>query len=78
MKKATGIAASDFLKNVDLGDLKSEVDKLDIDGLRIVPVDLSKLSTVLDYVFQKMHMMNWLKLIFAIDTSKLNTKILML
>ena len=33
-------------KNADLASLKSDVDGLDIDHLKTVPVDLSKLSNV--------------------------------
>ena len=33
-------------KNTDLANLKSDVDKLDIDDLKTVPVELSKLSDV--------------------------------
>ena len=44
LKNATGVDTSDFVKNTDL---KSNVDKLDVDKLAPVPVDLSKLSNVL-------------------------------
>ena len=46
LKGATGIDISDFAKNTDLANLKSDVDKLDIDDLITVPVELSKLSDV--------------------------------
>ena len=36
----------DFAKRTDLANLKSDVDKLDIDTLVPVPVDVSKLSDV--------------------------------
>ena len=46
LKNATGIDTSDFAEIADLDNLKSDVDKLDIDKLVPVPVDLSKLSDV--------------------------------
>ena len=61
LKNATGVDTSSFTKKVDLANLKSDVDKLDIDKLSNlkstvykldvdkfapVPVDLSKLSDV--------------------------------
>ena len=45
-KNTTGIGTSKFAKKVDLTHLKSNVDKLDIDKLVPVPVDLSKLSDI--------------------------------
>ena len=46
MKKTTGVQASKFDKKIDLANLKSEIDRLDIDKLETTPVDLSKLSDV--------------------------------
>ena len=48
MKKATGGNTSDFAKKWDLAGLKSYVDELGVDKLRIVPVDLSKRLTDTD------------------------------
>ena len=45
LKNAAGVDTSKFAKNVDLGNLKSEVDKLGVDKLVPVPVDLGKLSS---------------------------------
>ena len=45
-KNATGVEVSKFVKDVDLACLKSKVDKLDVNKLAPVPVDLSKLSEV--------------------------------
>ena len=43
--------------------MKSEVDKLDVDMLVPVPVDLCKLSDVVKNDFEKrLNMMNWLTL----------------
>ena len=41
LKSATGVDASDSAKNTDLANLKSDVDKLDIDKLKNVPSNLS-------------------------------------
>ena len=46
LKNATGIDTSKLAAKSDLVSLKAEVDKLDIDKLVPVPVDLSKLSDV--------------------------------
>ena len=42
----THLDTSSFALKTNLADLKTEVDKLDIDKLVPVPVDLSKLSDV--------------------------------
>ena len=44
LKNATGIDTSKLAAKSDLASLKAEVDKLDIDKLIPVPVDLRKLS----------------------------------
>ena len=46
LKKITQVDTSSFASKTSLASLKSEVDKLDIDKLVTVPVDLSKLSNV--------------------------------
>ena len=40
----TNVDTSSFALKTNLDSLKTEVDKLDIDKLELVPVDLSKLS----------------------------------
>ena len=40
-KNATGVDTSDFAKKTDLANLKSDVDKLDIDKLKNIPSNLS-------------------------------------
>ena len=45
LKNATGIDTSSFAKKVDLANLKSNVDKLDIDKLKNVPTNLSNLES---------------------------------
>ena len=46
LKNVTHVDTSSFELKTNLANLKSEVDKLDIDKLAPVPVDLSKLSDV--------------------------------
>ena len=41
----TGVGTSKFAKKVDLASLKSNVDKLDIDKLKIVPSNLSNFKS---------------------------------
>ena len=58
-KNTTGIKAPEFAKNVRLTSLKSDVDDLDIDKSKTVPVDLSKISKVVEMVFlKKLYIMN--------------------
>ena len=46
LKNVTGVDTSSFATKVDSANLKSDVDKLDIDKLVPLPVDLSKLRDV--------------------------------
>ena len=46
LKNPTGIDTSKLAAKSDLASLKAEIDKLDIDKLVPVPVDLSKLNEV--------------------------------
>ena len=46
IKNITHVDTSNFALKTNLANLKTEVDKLDIDKLAPVPVDLSKLSDV--------------------------------
>ena len=48
LKNATGVDTSDFAKKTDLANLKSDVDKLDIDKLKNVPSSLSNLKSKVD------------------------------
>ena len=48
LKNATGIDISPFAKKIDLGGLKSNVDKLDIDKLKNVPTNLKSKVDKLD------------------------------
>ena len=45
-KNITHVDTSSFALKTNLPNLKTEVDKLDVDKLATVPVDLSKLSNV--------------------------------
>ena len=42
LKNLIGVDTSDFVKKADLANLKSDVDKLDIDKLKSVPTNISK------------------------------------
>ena len=59
IKNISRVDTSSFALKTNLADLKTDVDKLDIDKLVPVPVDLSKLSVVLkNYVVKKLYMIN--------------------
>ena len=44
LKKAAGIDTMDFAKKTDLANLKSDVDKLNINKFKNVPINLSNLK----------------------------------
>ena len=46
VKNITHVDVSNFASKTNLAALKSEVDKIDVDELKTVPVDLAKLSNV--------------------------------
>ena len=48
LKNATGVDTSKFPKKVDLANLQSDVDKLDIDKWKNVPTNLSNLKSKVD------------------------------
>ena len=59
IKNILHIDTSSFALKSNLASLKTEVDKLDIDKLVPVPVDLSKLSDVVkNHVAKKLYMIN--------------------
>ena len=60
IKNITHVDTSSFALKTNLH-LKAEVDKLDIDKLALVPVDLSKPSDVVKNDVVKMCMINWLQ-----------------
>ena len=53
IKNISHIDTSSFALKTNLANLKTEVDKLEIDKLVHVPVDLSKLSDVVKMMFLK-------------------------
>ena len=62
LKNVTRVDTSSFALKTNLGSLKTEVNKLDIDKLLSVFVDLSKLGDVVkDDVVKKLCMINWLQ-----------------
>ena len=61
VKNITHVDTSSFALKTNFDNLKTEVDKLDIDKLVPVPVDLSKLSNVVNNeVVKKLSMITWL------------------
>ena len=58
IKNTTGNDISKIALKSNLANLKAEVDKIDVDKLRTVPVDLSKLRNVINNVFKKMCLIN--------------------
>ena len=82
IKNITHIDISNFALTTNLANLKTEVDKLDVDILATVPIDLSKLSNVVkNYVVKKTVYDKLVAKVDNIDTSGLvkktdyNTKI---
>ena len=53
LKRATWFDTSNLTKKSDLASLKAEVDKTDVNNLKAVPVDWSKLSNVVNNEFVK-------------------------
>ena len=49
LKNATEVDTSKLAANSDLASLKAEIDKIDVDKLKTVPADLSKLSNVVNH-----------------------------
>ena len=59
IRSITHVDTSSFALKTNLANLKTEVDKLDIDKLVPIPTDLSKLSNVVkNDVIKKMYMIN--------------------
>ena len=62
LKKLTHVDTLSFALITNLASLKAKVDKLDIEKLAPVPVDLSKLSDVVkNGVFKILCIINWLQ-----------------
>ena len=59
LKNVTYVGTSNFALKTNFANLKTEIDKLDTDKLKTVPVDLSKLSNVVrNEVVKKLCMIN--------------------
>ena len=69
IKNISHVDASSFAQKSNLASLKIEVDKLDIDKLIPVPVDLSKLSDVVKNVAKKTVYDKLAAKVNSIDTS---------
>ena len=70
IKNITHIDTSGFALKTNLANLKTEVDKIDTDKLRTVPVDLSKLSNVVkNEVVKKTEYNKLVNKVNNIDTS---------
>ena len=54
----THVDTSSFALKTNLANLQTEVHKLDIDKLVLVPADLSKPSNVVKMMLKKLHTMN--------------------
>ena len=75
LKNLTHVDASSFASKTNLDSLKSEVDKIDVDKLKTVPVDLAKLSNVLkNNVVKKTEFNNLVRKVNNIDTTKFVSK----
>ena len=48
LKTITHVDVSSFASKINLAALKTEVDKIDIDKLKIAPVDLAKLTNAVE------------------------------
>ena len=71
IKNITHIDTSGFALKTNLANLKTEVDKIDTDKLRTVPVDLSKLSNVVkNEVVKKTEYNKLVNKVNNIDTSR--------
>ena len=76
LKNVTHVDTSSFALKTNLASLKTEVDKLDIDKLASVPVDLSKQSDVVkNDVFKKAVYDKFVAKVNNIDTSDFVLKI---
>ena len=61
-KKATGVKTSKFTNKFDLVNLKSKVDKLDIDKLKTGLIDIIKLNDVVDNdIVKRLYIINCLQ-----------------
>ena len=76
IKNISHVDTSCFALKINLANLKSEVDKLDIDKLKPVPTDLSKLSNVVkNDVIKKADYNKLVTKVDNIDTSGIAKKV---
>ena len=63
MKNVSNVDARGFAQKSNLASLKPEVDKIDPDKLKTVPVDLAKLNNVVKMMLDKTYriLVVWLK-----------------
>ena len=59
LKGASGIDISTLTSKTDLAGMKTKADNLDVDKLKNVPADLSKLSNVVDNKSKKLYVIDW-------------------
>ena len=75
LKNVTHVNVSSFASKTNLANLKTKVDKIDVDKLKTVPVDLAKLSNVVKNDVVKKTKYNSLKTkVDSIDTTNLVLK----
>ena len=75
LKKVTHVDVSSFASKTNLARLKTEVDKIDADKLKTVPVDLAKFSNVVkNDVVKKTEYNKLVTKINGIDTTNFNLK----
>ena len=69
-KNISHVDTSSFVLKSNLASLKAEADKLDINKLVLVPVDLSKLSDIVKNDVKKTVYDKWIAKVNSIDTSR--------
>ena len=75
LKNVTHVDVSSFVSKKDLASLKAEVDKIDVDKLKTVPVDLAKLSNVVkNDVVKKTEYDKLVSKVNSIDTTNFVSK----
>ena len=70
IKNISHVDTSSFVLKSNLASLKAEADKLDINKLVLVPVDLSKLSDIVKNDVKKTVYDKWIAKVNSIDTSR--------
>ena len=75
LKNVTHVDVSSFVSKKDLASLKAEVDKIDVDKLKTVPIDLAKLSNVVkNDVVKKTEYDKLVSKVNSIDTTNFVSK----